>query len=93
MTRNTLKQIQILPIWFNKTAILTVQKLNIHKFIRSNLMKNRFLTKRILLNYIYGRFLFVRIGRPDHSPTSHLKVNYAFSKSFYCKTFSFVHSI
>ena len=26
MTRNTLKQIQILPIWFNKTAILTVQK-------------------------------------------------------------------
>ena len=39
MTRNTLKQIQILPIWFNKTAILTVQKVNIHKFIRSNLIK------------------------------------------------------
>ena len=58
MTRNTLKQIQILPIWFNKTAILTVHKVNIHKFIRSNLIKTRFLTKRILLNYIYGRFPF-----------------------------------
>ena len=82
MTRNTLKQIQILPIWFNETTILTVQKVNIHKFIKSNLMKNRFPTKRILLNYIYGRFPFVRIGRPDHSPTSHLKMKYAFSKSF-----------
>ena len=82
MTRNTLKQIQILPIWFNKTTILTVQKVNIHKFKRSNLMKNRFLTKRILLNYLYGRFPFVRIGRPHHSPTSHLKMKHACSKSF-----------
>ena len=73
MRRNTLKQIQILPTWFNKTTILTVQNVNIHKFIRSNLMKNRFLTKRILLNYIYGRFPFVRIGRPFHSPTSHFE--------------------
>ena len=31
MKRKTFRQIQVLPIWFNKTAILTVQKVNIPK--------------------------------------------------------------
>ena len=51
MTRNTLTQIQILPIWFYKTAILTVQKVNIHKLIRSNLMQN-LMQNSLLKNYI-----------------------------------------
>ena len=39
-----------------------------------------------------GRFPFVRTGRPDHCPTSQLKNETAFSKSFCWKALSFVHA-
>ena len=59
MTRNTFGQIQILPIWFNrsKTVLLASKKLNIHKLIRSILMQNRLNTTKILLNYIFTAYI------------------------------------
>ena len=48
-------------------------------------MQNRFLTKRILLNFIYGRFPFVRISRPFHSPTSHFENEIGYFQEFLLK--------
>ena len=73
MKGKTFRQIQVLPIWFNETAILTVQKVNFPKINKKQPYAKPIPYKRLLLNYIYGRFPFVRIGRPFHSPTSHFE--------------------
>ena len=85
MKRKTFRQIQVLPIWFNETAILTVQKVDIPKINKKQPYAKPFLTKRILLNFIYGSFPFVRIGRPFHSPTSHFENEIGYFQEFLLK--------